>query len=300
MKLVIPNPPAANNLGFTLMEVLIAILLLSLLMLGVYEVVDNGVRTRDNLVVEDHDFVDTQRALERMELDLSQLYSPLYYTIRAKDAYRMRQIEQQISGNAPLETDENAEKIPESSFIASEQFPEVALGGLPIPAIINEDKSSLEIFTNSNRRKIADSKESHYSWIQYQLTSTPQGPDSTANPDAPLEMVRKELVTDPDSHAIDWDQIWAQVLLKNIKSMEFSFYDQGKKKYVSGIRSLTDQLRPGAIHVKIVRLDANNVEETLEKTFRPLWPKFDTVKGQGPKKTLPTENAEEMTEEFGQ
>ena len=294
LKLVIRKPsPTRPHAGFSLIEILIAILLLSLMMLGIYAVVDNGVRTRDNLLLEDRDFVDAQRAIERMELDLSQFYSPLFYTIRAKDAYRQRQMQQEMSGENTTSSDSTMEKMPESNFIPSEYFPEVAVNGIPIPAIIGEDKSSLVIFTNSNRRKIADNKESHYSWIQYQLQSSAPEADDKTNPDAPMEIVRKEVVFDPYGRNIDWDNIRPQVLLKNVKSMEFSFYDLTKKKYVSSTLSLSDPLLPAAINVKIVRLDATNIEETINKTFRPLWPKFDTKKGQGPKKTLPTENLEE-------
>ena len=64
--------------GFTLIEVLITIVILSFLMISVFSIIDNSTITKENITIEDRELIQIESALTRFELDFTQLYSPLF------------------------------------------------------------------------------------------------------------------------------------------------------------------------------------------------------------------------------
>jgi len=74
-----------NQAGFTLLEVLIAITILSLLMVSIYSVIENSTTTKDRIITEDRDKMQLEMAFARIETDLEYIYSPLYYESTQKE-----------------------------------------------------------------------------------------------------------------------------------------------------------------------------------------------------------------------
>ena len=67
--------------GFTLIEVLIAIALLSVLSLGIINFSEFVITSSDSTIEEDKDFLQIETALSRLEWDFSQIYTPLAFDI---------------------------------------------------------------------------------------------------------------------------------------------------------------------------------------------------------------------------
>ena len=95
--------------GFTLIEVLIAVILLSFLMISVYTIVDNSSNTIHSVTQEDRDFIQIETALSRLDKDFNQIYSPLYYGLQSdqnQDAPQEEQvIDPTLSVNFPLKSE---------------------------------------------------------------------------------------------------------------------------------------------------------------------------------------------------
>ena len=64
--------------GFTLIEVLVAIAILSFISLGVFQILDNTINTQDSVTKEDKEFIYIQSSLRRLESDFEKFYSPLF------------------------------------------------------------------------------------------------------------------------------------------------------------------------------------------------------------------------------
>ena len=70
--------------GFSLVEVMISLVLLSFLMMGTYVMVDNSQRTKETVSTEDRAMLQVQMAFNRLEADFSQIYSPAYFAPQRK------------------------------------------------------------------------------------------------------------------------------------------------------------------------------------------------------------------------
>jgi prepilin-type N-terminal cleavage/methylation domain-containing protein len=70
----------SNDRGFTLIEVLIAILLLSFITIGVVTITENAMNTKDRTTQLNEDNLQIETAMSRFEWDFSQIYSPLYFS----------------------------------------------------------------------------------------------------------------------------------------------------------------------------------------------------------------------------
>ena len=129
----------------------------------------------------------------------------------------------------------------------------------------------------SNRRKIQDSKESRYAWVKYSL-----GKASTEKLDgkAPRgeDLIRNFSAIDPYSKEFDWKNTADQVLLQNVKSISFEFFDREKEKWVERLRETgVDKEIPRIIRVNLVWVNELGNDVEFSRTFRSLWPYFDTV-----------------------
>ena len=67
-----------NSEGFTLIEVLIAIVLLAFISLYTYKMIDTNTDTKERVLKEDQLLIQTLTAISRIDVDITQLYSPLY------------------------------------------------------------------------------------------------------------------------------------------------------------------------------------------------------------------------------
>jgi hypothetical protein len=166
-------------------------------------------------------------------------------------------------------------------FERNEHFSGVSQEGLPIPRFYSPEKDVFEFFTSSNRRKTENLKQSHFAWVRYSLAAQEAGiDDSDANPNIPKSLknlVRYFTADDPYSdkriNIQDVDKVKGAILLKNVESLEFQFWDFGKRKWETSIRSV-----PGGEHVLhgvkmlITWYDSSGHKRSDERIFRTNWP----------------------------
>lgn len=252
--------------GFTLIEVLIAITILAFLMVGVYTIVSNSVDTKERVLSEDKSFVQVMRALDRLQSDINQLWSPLY--AHAKYNATVARAQAQASGS----------EFKPSSFRASERFVAETVTAQIVPAIVNESKSEIIFFTAANRRKLQDSKQSRYAWVKHSLRSMEKRPEDEGKEVGSFEWIRSfqnENLWEPD---FNFEDSSAQVLLRGLKSLEFTFWDDRNEKYVDRLQDSTDPEVLRVLRVTLVWIDSDGLEQTFTRVMRPVWPFFDTKK----------------------
>lgn len=243
------------NKGFTLIEILIATVILAFMMVGVITFTNSSSNTVERITKEDREYMQIELALSILDQDFSQIYSPLYFS-------KLSQANLNFDASGQV-------KAPiMNSFQPTKRFPKATEQQIPVPEFQNPDKTTLEIFNCGNIRRLQDEKESVYSWIRYELKSM----SDQQNP--PLfQLIRKTNVIDPYNPDFDFTDVREQVVLKNIKELEFQFWNPRSQKFVSSLGEIENGKY--IIHaVKIIMKvwDSTQVETYVEKVFRPLWP----------------------------
>ena len=229
--------PKLEKMGFSLLEVMMSLVVLSFLMLGTYAMVNNSQDAKQSVTVEDNAVLQVQLALNRLESDFSQIYSPIYFSSRNKN-------------NSSAEV-----------YSPNEQFPGVTGEGHPIPLLEHSDKETLMFMTSSNRRKMEDVKQSRWAWVQYTLEEV----------DSVFTWVRRSTAEDPFAPNLDWGELRPQILVKNVKDIIFKFWDVEKKDWIEGWDDDTGK-KLYAVRVELNWIDANEIEQTNIRVFRVLWP----------------------------
>ena len=242
-----------NQKGFTLIEVLISITILSFLMAYVYTIVDSSSRTKDTITKEDRELMDIERALDRIAIDFSQIDSPLYYS----PVYR-KQKDRSSFGSAPKAN------LPD----VSNNFPQLSYFGKPVP-YKESSKGEFIFLSNANRRRLQDVKQGRNVWIRYFI-------DDNDESRGGYQLMRQFIGENIYTPETDWDSFDSQPLLNHIKSFSFEFWDPGKKKFVSSIRELNnykDMLR--LIRIKLEWVGEGEAITEISRTYRALWPRYD-------------------------
>ena len=225
--------------------------------------VDTNVDTKERVVKEDRQTIQSLVAIGRIDSDLSQIYNPLF-----------------SHGKIVPKASDGIDAYAESSSGSNGSFDGMTTSGSLIPQIKSEDKSTLIFLTLANRRKIADSKESRFAWIKYSIKpmeSDPENPDDKTI--GLYELVRQSIATDIFNSTQDWSKPKFQVVMEKIKSFEFYFWDERSKKFTTSIQELNENKNLiRYLKVSIVWIDADNNEQKIEKSFRALFPFFNTKK----------------------
>jgi prepilin-type N-terminal cleavage/methylation domain-containing protein len=252
-----------NKDGFTLVEVLISIVLLGFVSLYTYKMVDNNTDTKDRVLKEDQLLMQTLTAMNRLDNDFSQMYSPLFSFTKSQ----------------PIPSPDNQGQDNYSQMEPSSTFDGKTKNGLLIPQFISEDKSSIQFLTTANRRKIADSKESRYAWIKYSLQSSTDEEDKKIGGNdlvrqiLPVNIYGKDVASILKDHSSSTAR--AQVILTHVKSLEFSFWDERAKKFVTSLQELNENKNLiRSLKLEMVWIDDNNNEQKISKNFRVLYPVF--------------------------
>jgi prepilin-type N-terminal cleavage/methylation domain-containing protein len=276
-----------NQSGFSLLEILIAITLLAFITLGVVNISDNAVQTMERTSEINQNNLQIETALSRLEWDFSQIYSPLYFSV----PLNLTKL-QNVNSNNNLSGSNDPNSIIQRyiqdlkiRFEQNQNFSGISQEGIPIPKFLSSSKDTFEFFTSSNRRKLENSKQSHFAWVRYTLidqennqtnderkASLPSGLKSFARffyADNPYHNQRM----DPED-----DSIKGAILLKNVESLEFQFWDYKRKKWETSLRSIEqgESLIRG-LKVLITWYDNSGNQRKVEKTFRHLWPMVTPV-----------------------
>ena len=249
-----------NHLGFTLIEVLIAIVLLAFVSLYTFKMVSTSTDTKETVVKEDQTIVQTLTAVARLDSDYSQIYSPL-------------------SSSSKLTPQNDNFSNYADSLNSNSLFDGKTKNGKLIPQFQSTEKSSVIFFTAANRRKIQDLKESRFAWVKYSLRKMEkeEGAEDVQKRDGEYELIRQTITTNLFGNELDWSNVKAQVMMEHVKDLEFSFWDMRTKKFSTSILDLNElRNNPRALKMNLTWIDENNHEQTIVKTFRPLNPYFNT------------------------
>lgn len=246
--------------GFTLIEVLIAVTLLSFVMLGIITVSENSLQTKERVTSEDNKLLQIETALDRLEWDISHMYSPLYFSIL-------------MAPNSQDPTSIEAYNNFMNKYQENERFNKVSYESLPIPRNKIDD-TAFSFFTLANRRKFSNQKQSSFAWVQYDLSAAEN--DDQKSIQGTSYLVRQFLADDVFSPSpIPWDKVKKQVLLKNVDSLKFNFWDNKTKKWQESLTTIRNG--ENIIYgIKIILKIKENEEEikTIERVYRPLFPYF--------------------------
>jgi prepilin-type N-terminal cleavage/methylation domain-containing protein len=251
-----------NQAGFTLIEILVAITILSMLMIGVYSIIDNSTVMQEKVTKEDDIFLQLDTALNRVEQDFTHFYSPLYFSVQ----YVANPGEDAQNGGLPVELSDL------KKFRPTERFPGISKRGQLVPAVINESKEEFIFLTFVNQRKMENAKESRYAWVRYSIENNENDGDMKV-------LVRQFTPDNLYSEQFDWDKAKKQILFSRLKNFTFLFWDAEKEKFVDRLNLVSrDQASPRLIQVKLEWYDHNKAILQEERTYRVLWPPFDALK----------------------
>ncbi len=285
-----------NDRGFTLLEILIAITLLAFITIGVVSITQNAADTMDRTTEINKNNLQVETALSRFEWDFSQIYSPLYFStplnINTPDPYgatndaNMDGMDdstgQPVKAAAALSPalQEYYQRLSQR-FEQNEHFSGISKEGLPIPRFYSPDKNLFEFFTSSNRRKIENTRQSHFAWVRYTLGDPlPKRDEDNENeksiPQGLRTFVRYFSADNPyDSKRLDSenDNIKAAVLLENVESLEFQFWDAKTRKWETNLKTIQggeNSLR--GVKITLAWYDSTGNKRTVSRIYRNHWP----------------------------
>lgn len=301
----------SNSKGFTLLEILIAIVLLAFVVIGVVNVTENAFQTKERTTEINKNNLQIETAMSRFEWDFSQIYSPLYFSrvmnlnqnvntfsnTEGAQGGNQGAIQGGAQGTAQSGFNPNLQQYYEqliTRFERNEHFQSVSQEGIPIPRFYSPDKTVFEFFTSSNRRKTENTKQSHFAWVRYALADQEPAPDDAETavtlPPGLKSFVRYFSADDPYSdkrlNIEDADRVKGAVLLKNVESLEFQFWDFKRRKWENSLKSIQD----GENLIRGVRIllswyDSQGHKRTTTRIFRSHWPMVtpeDTTTAQTP------------------
>lgn len=299
-----------NNRGFTLIEILIAITLLAFITLAVINVTENAFLTKDRTTELNKNNLQIETAMSRFEWDFSQIYSPLYFsTVMNLNQNNTNQFGNEggntngiVDGNqagaqtgaqagnqAGAQGGINSPMLQQyyeqlvTRFERNEHFSAVSKEGFPIPRFYSPDKSTLEFFTSSNRRKLENMKQSHFAWVRYALAPQQELPKDENNEESPnipkslRSLVRYYTADDPYSdkriNIDDEERVKGAVLLRNVESLEFQFWDFNRRKWETNIKTVPggENLLRG-VRMIVIWYDSTGNKRTNSRIFRTHWP----------------------------
>jgi prepilin-type N-terminal cleavage/methylation domain-containing protein len=279
-----------NNRGFTLIEILISITLLAFIAIGVVSITQNAADTKDRTTEINKNNLMIETALSRLEWDFSQIYSPLYFSI-----VKTLNVGDQDGDGLDDQTQKPVSSVPATPltpeqmeynqlliqrFEGNEHFFAVSKEGLPIPRFYSPEKSTFEFFTSSNRRKIQNTRQSHFAWVRYALGEAISRPDAEPNPAIPPSLktlVRYFSANDPyDDKRLDPSdetRVKGAVLLENVESLEFQFWNPQNRKWETNLKTIQggESLLRG-LKILIVWYDTMGIKRNAERIYRNHWP----------------------------
>lgn len=271
---------AFNQAGFTLLEILIAITMLAFISLAVVDITENAALTMDRTTEANKNNLQIETAMSRFEWDFSQIYSPLYFSTILNPNQTTNATNNTTGGQTPASPllQQYYEQLV-SRFERNEHFSSVSREGFPIPRFHAPEKNVFEFFTTSNRRKLENTKQSHFAWVRYSLANQEALPDEEESPDIPKSLkslVRYFAADDPYSDKrinTDDESVKGAVLLRNVESLEFQFWNYDKRKWETSLRTIPngENLIRG-VKVLVTWYDSLGHKRSTARIFRTHWP----------------------------
>jgi len=253
-----------NQNGLTLIEILIAITLLSFIMFGVISVTTDSLDTKNKIVSEDREYLDIETAFARLDWDFSHLYSPL--------AFSRRFVIQEDKQEAYAGLIERLQM--------NRRFNAIDMDGRMIPLFEANDASTFEFFTSGNRRRQQDQKQSNFAWVRYSLGSEDDFKgDESSDRDEDDKSGNKVLVRHYSAHnpydidRLDISKVKAQALVKDVEDIKFRYWDPLNRKFQDSLDMIQDGVSYiRAIQVEITLKDKNGIERKELRILRSHFP----------------------------
>lgn len=240
-------------------------------MANVYTIIDASLDRKNNILSEDDKIVELETALLRVGTDINHIYSPLYHSALY---------------TGPKEALSSSDKtnklnVPGPALIKyrpTDRFPKISAEGALVPIIKNESKGELLFMSANHHRVLEDAKESSFTWVYYRLGNSPKVNDDARSKLGPYALYRVSRASHPyESDLPHFDESKMFLLLDHIKELKFEFWNEGRKAFVDSIRLLNKESRtPRLIRLTITWISENGSEIQIFRSFRPLWPYFDT------------------------
>jgi prepilin-type N-terminal cleavage/methylation domain-containing protein len=286
----------SNNRGFTLIEILIAITILAFMTMGVVSITQNAADTMDRTTVLNKNNLQIETALSRFEWDFSQIYSPLYFS-SVLNLGSADQFGNADDADGDGRNDNTGKPVPAATpispqlqeyyqrlvqrFEQNQHFGSVSKEGLPIPKFYSPDKTIFEFFTSSNRRKMENIKQSNFGWVRYSLGEAIKRPDDEDKneniPQGLKTLVRYFSADDPYGDKRidpeDEEHVKGAVLLENVESLEFQFWNLTSRKWESNLRSVPggeNALR--GVRLLVTWYDSTGYKRSVSRIYRNHWP----------------------------
>jgi len=249
-----------DSSGFSLIEVLVATIMLAFMVYAVTTVSDNALDATQTVVNEDREYLQVLTAFSRIKRDIEHIYSPLYFARKFTpnpDNPQDFQLAQYLSGK----------------FKENDNFAFAIRSGLPVPLFEAEEKSSLKIFTLTNRRKLENSKESRFAWVSYRLESNESEEESKQGLFNLMREQAGENIYITDDTLFEKPKSFP--LMDNVVSLTFEYWDREKRKW----REKITEVPNGKNIIRGVKIvlewkDKEGVEHIEQRIFRPLFPYF--------------------------
>ncbi len=314
----VSNQRVRADRGFTLIEILIAITILSFITIGVVTITENSMNTKDRTSQLNADNLQIETAMSRFEWDFLQIYSPLYFSSimnfnqnmntagaangaanagsgsgeESEEGSGFANASAQSGSGSGANFNQNPALAAYQEALAirmqtNEHFMNISKEGMPIPRFYSPEKNIFEFFTSSNRRKIENTKQSHFGWVRYTM-GDPIERDADSGPDTePVNAIPKGLKTlvryytaddpynpkriNPDSAADS--QVKGAVLLENVEKLEFSFWNFQTRKWESSLKAIANgESVIHGVRVQLAWYDSMGIKRTTDRIFRTHWP----------------------------
>ena len=231
-----------NKKGFTLIEVLIAIVCLSMITIATANKWSSTIKLRGRLLKEGDFYNGIRLSISIMERDISQLFTPLAscslmgcVNYIEEDNY-MRGLGDFLRGDERITSDYWGEVVNEY--------------GIRLSRFIGS-KDNISFISSSNARVYRDSYESLFSKVSYSLEDN-KDKDALDDFSGNHILVKKEN-KNPFSIEDKEEDFNSYYLLRGINSFEFSYYNKRQDKWVDKWDSFHRDSRH--IYPDIIRLD---------------------------------------------
>ena len=245
--------------GFTLIEVLVAIAILSFISLGVFQILDDTINTQDSVTKEDKEFIYVQTGLRRLETDFEKIYSPLFFDFPKISS---KKEQEEFSYRPEMQ----------SPYNNHDNFDGVTNSGIPIPAIFFEKNKEIIFFTRTNKRKYKNSKVTSFNWVRYRV-------ESSNDREGLDRLTRQTINSDIYNNELPWSKTPVYTVIDGIKKFEILLWDPQKKDWSDSVPDQGKYLG-SLLKTKLLWIDKKEGQHTVQKVFRIYFPEFDTVKDQ--------------------
>jgi prepilin-type N-terminal cleavage/methylation domain-containing protein len=261
--------------GFSLIEILVALTIMSFMMVSIYTIVDNNIDTKDVVLKEDREFLSVYTALSRIDRDLSQYYTPRYHTpiptatTPAQGAPKP---------NTTPSYDQDPSQATLNIMPSSEFFPTATENYRPIPRFNRISKNEIMFMTTAHRRFIQGQKQSRYAWVKYFLRDPEDDElESGRGVKGAQNLYRQVISENIYDPRMDITQARETLILTGIERLLFLYWDIQKKDWIEFYDDQRAKAPPLGFRVEIDWKDDNGQEQKITKNIRPYTPLFDVT-----------------------